>query len=145
LILIVDNDGKNPVRIMVCDDDSSMRESIVRLIQKVADEKKVAVEVKESINGLECLNQIYQAFVSGCNFEAVLLDEAMPFMKGSKCMNILRDMNKEGFMNKIRKISISSFEDLETIKYIKAQGCDEFLPKPHNKEAISKFIESLVN
>ena len=129
----------------MCDDDRAMRGSIVRQILKVAEDKKITVDVKESINGIECLNAIYQAFLSGNNYDAVLIDEAMPFMKGSKCMSILRDMYKDGFMNKIKKISISSFEDQETIKYIKTQGCDEFLPKPHNKEVISKFLESLLS
>ena len=88
-----------------------MRGSIVRQIQKVAEDKRITVDVREAINGIECLYEIYQAFVSGNKYDAVFLDEAMPFMKGSKCMSILRDMNKDGFMNKLRKISISSFED----------------------------------
>ena len=129
---------------MVCEDHSSMRESIVRLIYKVADEKKLAIEVKESINGVECLNLVYQAFVGGNNFDAVLLDEAMPFMKGSKCMAILKDMYKDGFLNKLRLVSISSFDDQETVKFIRMQGCDEFLPKPQSKETISKFLDSLL-
>ena len=129
---------------MVCEDHSAMRETIVKLITKVAEEKKIFVELKESINGIECLYAIYQAFVSGNSFEAVLLDEAMPFMNGSKCMGILRDMYKDGYVNKLRKVSISSFEDFETQKYIKSQGCDEFLPKPHTKEAIGKFLDNLL-
>jgi CheY-like chemotaxis protein len=141
----LDLDSRHSVlRIMVCEDNSTMRDSIVKLLQKVAEVKKIAVDVKETINGLECLNAIYQGFISGNNFDAVLIDEVMPFMKGSKCINLLTEMYKDGELNKLRKISISSYEDPDTKKYLRQQGCDDFMTKPHTKETIGKFLESLV-
>jgi len=139
-----DCDNKTHIRIMVCEDHTGIREAIVKLILKVAEEKNISIDVKESINGLECLHIIYQAFISRIHYDAVLIDEAMPFMKGSKCISLLRDMYREGCLNKMKKISISSFCDEDTINYLKSQGCDDFLPKPHTKEIISKFISSLV-
>ena len=141
----VENELKSVIRIMICEDDSGLRTSIKRLITKNSEEKKLSVDVEESINGLECLYKIYKDFISGYNFDAILIDECMPFMKGSNCISILKSMHTDGYLNKIKTISISSFEDLETIKYIKSHGCDDILPKPHTKEVISKFLDTLIS
>ena len=130
---------------MVCEDDSGLRSSIKRLIIKSSEEKKQFIEVEESINGLECLYKIYKDFTLGNNYDAILIDESMPFMKGSSCISILKTMHLEGSLNKIKTVSISSFDDLETIKFIKSNGCDEILPKPHTKEVISKFLDTLTS
>ena len=130
---------------MLCEDDFGIRNTIKRLIQKVADEKKMVLDIEEAINGVECLYKIYKDYLNGTKYDSILIDENMPFMKGSNCISILKNMYSEGYLNKIKIISISSFEDVETMKYIKSQGCDEFLPKPHSKEVISKFLDSLVS
>ena len=131
-------------RIMVCEDHTAMRETIVRLIRKVSKEKKLFVDVKESINGLECLYAIYHGFISGCKYDAVLLDETMPFMNGSKCINLLMNMYQDGYINKIKRVSISSFDNEEIVKIIRLQGCEEFLPKPICEEVMSNFIDNLI-
>lgn len=139
-------DGKHTViRIMVCDDQSDLREAIVNLLEKIANEKKLLLEVKESINGLECLNAVYQAFVKEIGFDAVFLDEQMPYMKGSKCSSLMTEMQREGCLNKFRKVSISSFEDPDMMKHLKSMGIDEFIPKPHTKEVLTKFLDSLAS
>ena len=135
---------KTVIRIMICEDDSGIRNTIKRQIINISDKKKLVQEIEESINGVECLYKIYKDFVLGSNYDAVLIDEMMPFMKGSVCINILKNMYSDGYLNKIKIISISSLDDQESIKYLKSQGCDEFLPKPHSKEVISKFLDSLV-
>ena len=142
--LIIENEVKTVIRIMICEDDSGIRNIIKRQFTNVSEKKKLAIELEESINGIECLYKIYKDFVTGNNYDAVLIDETMPFMKGSICINILKNMYSDGYLNKIKIISITALDDQESIKYIKSQGCDEFLPKPHSKEVISKFLDSLV-
>jgi len=139
-----ENDIKATSKIMICEDDSGIRNTIKRIVSKVAEEKKHPIEIEDSINGVECMYKIYKDFVIGNKYDAILIDETMPFMKGSTCINILKNMYLDGYINKIKIISISAYDDQETMKYIKAQGCDEFLPKPHTKDTISKFIDSLM-
>ena len=130
---------------MLCEDDYGIRSTIKRLFMRVSEEKKLSIDLEESINGIECLYKIYKDYINGTKYDSVLLDENMPFMKGSNCMTILKNLYTEGFLNRIRMISISSFEDQENMKFMKTQGCDEFMPKPHSKEVISKFLDSLVS
>lgn len=136
---------KNITKIMICEDDYGIRNTIKRLITKISEEKKINIELEEAINGLECLYKIYKDYVNGTKYDSILLDENMPFMKGSSCIAILKNMYSEGYLNRIRMISISSFEDQEIMKFIKSQGCDEFMPKPHTREIISRFIDSLIS
>jgi CheY-like chemotaxis protein len=132
------------LKIMICEDDYGIRNTIKRLFIRVSEEKKISIELEESINGLECIYRIYKDYINGTKYDSVLLDENMPFMKGSNCMTILKNMYTEGSLNKIKIISISSFDDQETMKFIKLQGCDDFMPKPHTREVVSKFLDSLV-
>ena len=129
---------------MICEDDTGVRTSIKRLIKKYSEEKKLTVEVEESINGLECLYKIYKDFITEKNFDVILIDESMPFMKGSTCISILKSMQNDGCLNTLRAVSISSFEDLENMDIIRSHGCDEFMPKPHTKEVISTLLDSLL-
>lgn len=141
----IENEVKSIIKIMICDDDSGINKCIRRLITMSAEKKKIAIELEDSMNGLECMYKIYKDYLNGNKYDAVMIDENMPFMKGSTCTNILKNMYSEGYLNKIRIISISSYEDQETMKFIKSLGCDEFLPKPHSKEIISKFLDTLVS
>lgn len=128
---------------MICEDDYGIRNTMKRLFMRVSEEKKISIDLEESINGLECLYKIYKDYSNGTKYDSVLLDENMPFMKGSNCMSILKNMYAEGSLNRIKIISISSFEDQENMKFLRSQGCDEFMPKPHTREVVSKFLDSL--
>ena len=139
------NEFKCSLKIMICDDDSSVRISLKRIINKCGEEKRIFVDIEETINGLECLFKVYNDYLMGNKYDLVFLDENMPFMKGSICSNILKNMYFEGQMNKIKLISISSFEDQEIQKFLKQQGFDDFLQKPHSRETISKFFQNFLS
>ena len=129
---------------MICDDDSGIRNCIKRLILIVCNSNRITIDLTESINGIDCLHKIYKDYINGINYDALLIDENMPFMKGSSCIRILKNMYSEGHLNKFRMMSISSNDDNDTYNLLKANGCEEFLPKPHTKEIISKFLNSLI-
>lgn len=130
---------------MICDDDTTVRVSMKRNFNKCAEEKRIFLDIEESINGLECLYKIYSDFLVGIKYDIVFMDENMPFMKGSLAANILKNMALEGHMNKPRLISISSFEDEGIQNFLKEQGFNEFLKKPHTKETISKFMDQFIH
>ena len=130
---------------MICDNDFSVMYSIKSLINKISGDKKINIYLEESNNGIECLYKIFKDFVNGIKYEAILIDENMPVMKGSNFIIILNNLYSQGYLNKIRMISMSSLDDIETIKILKSQGSEEILPKPLNKETLSIFIDSIIS
>jgi len=115
---------------MICDDEHLIAESVDRLLKKVCDKRKVILKTQISKNGIECLYQIYKEYIEGRKIDLLLIDENMPFMIGSECIKILRNLMMDKWINKFKIYSITGYTDSEHLNYIKAAGSDGFYSKP---------------
>lgn len=72
--------------------------------------------------------------------DIILLDEQMPFMNGSKCCKILKDIIREQGLNKIRIYSTSTLNNDQMVEYKLNFGFDGFIAKPVN---VAKLTQEL--
>jgi CheY-like chemotaxis protein len=115
---------------MICDDEHLIAESVERLLKKVGDKKKINLDIKISKNGIECLYQIYNEAIAGRKIDLLLIDENMPFMIGSECIRILRNLMTDKRIAKFKIYSITGYVDSDHVNYIKTSGSDGFYSKP---------------
>jgi CheY-like chemotaxis protein len=129
---------------MICDDEKEVRSSIRRLLCALPKfDNDYTLITQETFNGIECLYKIYKDFRNGIQYNLLLIDENMPYLKGSTVAYVLKEMKDEGQINNIRIISISGDTYPDTIKYIMSKGVEEIIFKPVNKNSLESMIKSI--
>ncbi len=129
---------------MICDDEVSITASMIKLSMRLSKELVLEFDTEVTHNAVDCLSKIFKDYYSGIKYDVLFIDETMPFMRGSLLIQLLKNIacNKE--LNHIKIISITGYEDINILNYIKSYGCDGFLKKPVRypdfKEFIKKFI-----
>ena len=117
-------------RILVVDDDRSVRESIVRILRSKNDK--------------------YEVFAAGDGFQAgsalsnfrpdlVILDLMLPGIDGFRVCELIRQQDK-----KIKILAITGYSTRENKKKILAKGADSFLSKPFEMAELMKKMEKLL-
>lgn len=126
------------LNVIVCDDSTSVRESLKNMLQKIT-LNKYELRFFQAINGLDCLSLIYTK--KEINFDLLLIDETMPYLNGSNLIKLLILLRKEKFQLKMKIVSISGNNDESFMKYLKTEGCDDVL----SKEIKISDLENLIN
>lgn len=126
---------------MVCDDSTSVRDSLKNMLENIKKDK-FNLNYYEAINGLDCLVQLY---IQKTKFDLLLIDENMPFLKGSAVVNLLREIRKDKFQTEMKIVSISGDNNEDFIKYLKKQGFDHVLSKDIKKRDLEDQIQILLS
>ena len=126
---------------MVCDDSTSVRDSIKNLLDNIK-KQKFNLRYYESINGLDCLAQLY---TKKTNFDLLLIDENMPYLKGSVVVKLLQDVRKDKFQAEMRIISISGDNNKDFINYLLNEGCNDVMSKEIRKRELEEQINILLS
>jgi len=116
----------NKHKILVIDDEQSIRESISMILEY----ENYLVEL--AANGVQGLNLFNEQ-----NFDAVLLDVKMPGLDGIEVLQLLKERNKN-----IPIIMISGHGTIETAIECTKKGAYDFLEKPLDRD---KLLISLRN
>ncbi len=116
----------NKYKILVIDDEQSIRESISMILEY----ENYLVEL--AANGVQGLNLFNEQ-----NFDAVLLDVKMPGLDGIEVLQLLKERNKN-----IPIIMISGYGTIETAIECTRKGAYDFLEKPLDRD---KLLISLRN
>ena len=116
----------NKYKILVIDDEQSIRESISMILEY----ENYLVEL--AANGVQGLNLFNEQ-----NFDAVLLDVKMPGLDGIEVLQLLKERNKN-----IPIIMISGHGTIETAIECTKKGAYDFLEKPLDRD---KLLISLRN
>jgi signal transduction histidine kinase len=116
-------------RILVVDDNDSVRESLVLLIQGMGH------EVSEAANGLEALNKAKHA-----RFDVVLLDIGMPGMNGYE---VARRLRQDPGLAGLTLIALSGYSQGVDRRESFRAGFDHYLVKPLNPEELNMLLEDL--
>ena len=135
------------IKILIVDDEIFARNTIKRYINKINKTKLIEFNIiyEEADNCFKAIEIIYDNFLVNQFFNFVIIDECMPYMKGSTLINLLRELNEENYFYKMIFISYTSFDTIEKKKYIIGKGADEILNKPVTYEQFSSLINILVN
>ena len=114
-------------KILLVDDDECLRESF-KVILKESD-----FDVLEAPDGKNAL-KILQSHP----FDAVILDDNLPFIQGSELLGLIRIQNP-----KIKIIIMSGLFNAEGIRRIKQQSADLVLEKPFDLKVIIDYLKNI--
>ena len=133
---------ENIVRILVVDDELLVRNTIKRYFKKLNEDSTsiYKIEFFEAENCFNAMQLLYKSFTQNLLFNYVIIDEHMPFMKGSTLIKLMTQLYHENNFYKINFISYTSFDTSEKKKYILDQGADHILNKPINFDDFREFI-----
>ena len=111
-----------PYRILVVDDRDDNRQLLIKLL------KPVGFEVQEATNGIEAL-EIWDSYSP----HLIWMDMRMPVMDGYEATKRIKGTIK-GQATAVIALTASVWEEEKAV--ILAAGCDDFVRKPFQKEAI---------
>ncbi len=129
-----------PLNVIVCDDSTTVRQSIKTILLKII-VNKYELHFVEAINGLDCLSLLY--IKKDIKFDLLLLDETMPYLNGSSLIRLLVSLRKDKFQSEMKIVSISGNNDESFIEYLKKEGCYDVLSKEIKKSDLEKLIDNL--
>ena len=129
---------------MICDDEKEVRSALRRLLSSLPKYSfDYSIMTQETFNGIECLYKIYKDFRNGIKYDLLLIDENMPYLKGSTVAYVLKEMKNEGQINNIKIVSISGDTYPGTVKYILSKGVEEIIFKPVNRNSLECLMKSI--
>lgn len=113
-------------KILLVDDDECLRESFKLIL------KESGFEVVEAPDGKSALKDLQTQ-----PFDAVILDDNLPFIQGSELLGLIRIQNP-----KIKIIIMSGLFNAEGIRRIKQQSADLVLEKPFDFNIIVDYLKN---
>jgi CheY-like chemotaxis protein len=119
-----------PFRVLVVDDDASIRKMIVAAL------KRGPYQFFEAPNGKEALD-----LMRSDHPDVVVLDLMMPILSG---WDVLRERQNDPELSRIPVILISANRDPEIATAVD-KGICAFLPKPFDIGALTALVHSCVN
>jgi DNA-binding response OmpR family regulator len=120
----------HPKRILVVDDDSSLRSLLTLVIEEEG------YEVIEARNGEDCLIQFTRKPP-----DLVLLDAVMPDMDGFECCEKLRSLNPA---KELPILMITFLDDQESIEKAFAVSATDYLTKPIHWAVLLQRLKRLI-
>ena len=126
------------INIIIADDEKFIRHSSVRILQSVADELGIRLNVIEAEDGIECLFIVYKCIAQGIKISMVFSDENMNFIKGSRSSELLWEILQMKNMSCIPFYLVTAYDN-SMIKKCKTESISQVLSKPLSK-AVAKNI-----
>ncbi len=123
-----DGGGKRP-RVLVIDDEPSIREVVRRLLDQAGCD---VVEAPDGRSGL--------AMTAGRQFDAVITDVRMPGLSGLELLAELKRANPEGVV-----IMMTGYADMETVLAALRADADDFVMKPVNVHALAAVVRRAID
>jgi signal transduction histidine kinase/CheY-like chemotaxis protein len=126
--------------ILLCDDDLIILSSVKRLIIQILKNYNIEFEVDTISSGIECLYLIYNERKNQKYYDLLIIDESMPFMRGSLVVKNLKSLISENEMKDICIYVCSSYEDSSVKNQILSSGCNDILKKPLKEDVLLKIF-----
>lgn len=120
-----------PIRVMIADDHSMVREGIKQLLELEGD---IAV-VAEASNGKECIELLNED-----KMDVLLLDINMPNINGLQVLQYIRENNK-----KIKVLILTIHNEIEYLVRAVEIGVDGYVLKDSNSAVLKKAIYTVYN
>jgi DNA-binding response OmpR family regulator len=117
----------SPATILVCDDESDIRELLRELLGRTG------YHVLEAADGQEALRTLY-----GSSPDLVLLDVSMPNLDGWGTLERIRDVSDVPVI-----MLTARTEELERVRGLKG-GADDYVTKPFGRQELLARVEALL-
>lgn len=116
-------------KILVVDDDPSVRE----LLEKALESPEY--EVRGAADGVEALERIKDA-----TFDIYLIDLMMPRMGGMDLLRALKDFDREAIV-----FIITGFGSEESAREARELGCSDYITKPFDVDEVKALIREALD
>lgn len=127
------------MKILIAEDDAVTSRLVESLVAPYG-------EVHIAKRGSEVISQWEDAVKSDAPFDLIFLDIMMPEVSGQEALELIRDYEKENFIEAdkaVKVIMLSSLEDGENIYQAHLQGCVNYLVKPISRDRLIRAIKDL--
>lgn len=151
LNISIDNINNKPepkkpkFRILIVDDDSIIRKSLIKYVNKYSEDMNMSVDIKEADNSVSCLNLIYNYFTQNKFFDIIIIDEIMPLVKGSLIIELLKNLYNEENFKKPYIMSYTILDNPNMKEAILAKGADCIVTKPIQYKTFIDIIEGVIS
>jgi DNA-binding NtrC family response regulator len=115
-------------RILICDDEEGIRESLKLILQEKYD-------IIFSANGKQCLDCIKQTG----DIDLLLLDIKMPKLNGLEILTQLKTANPN-----LKVIMVTGYKSVETATEAIQLGADDYIVKPFDSQDILNKVGRLL-
>ena len=118
---------ENKVKILVCDDERGVRDSLKLILEPEYDLSYVT-------NGEEALRAL-----EGSNPDLMILDVKMPRMGGVEALRTIKDLRPS-----IKVLMITGYESHDVAAQATKVGADDYLTKPFESKKVLAKIQALL-
>jgi CheY-like chemotaxis protein len=136
-----DDNSEYKNNVIVVDDESVIRQSTIRLLNKVLVEKGIRANIIEASDGIECLYQYYIHIKEGKNVLFIICDETMTFLNGSTTAQIIYEISTSKNMTHLPFYILSAYENLSL--GIANDALNAIFTKPLRKQHIEEIIDNI--
>jgi CheY-like chemotaxis protein len=132
------------VRVLLIDDEPLIRKSLKKHLEKISKTADTNLYCDEASNCFEAIDIIYKNFIQNVKFDIIIIDEYMPYMKGSTFIKLFNQLYQESNFYNIKIISYTAFDSIEKKNLILNAGADHIINKPVSFNDFKKVILSLL-
>lgn len=137
-------DESKKIRILLVEDETTIRRSQVNLIKSYCQRKKIKVIIEECSDGFECLNKLYTGFSLNHKYRCIITDDSMKFLNGQFMSYIIQYLITEQVLYPIT-IYLVSANDYPERTLHGMELFDEVFTKPITKDNLKTIFDSLHN
>jgi HD-like signal output (HDOD) protein len=125
------------MKVLIVDDQLVSRKKVQKIFEGFCSADAVD-------SGRAALDACRKSWEENAPYQLITLDISMPDMNGMEVLQTIREKEAERGISKeqqVKILMISSTSDKDTVITCIQAGCDDYLVKPLNKEAISAKLE----
>jgi signal transduction histidine kinase len=132
---------KPKFNIIVVDDEAVIRQSTIRLLNKILKEKNINANILEASDGIECLYLYYTHIKDGKSISFILSDETMVYMNGGSTAQGLSSIIRNSNLSHVPFFILSAYENLSFSNDNNA--IDGVFTKPLCKQYVEEILKKI--
>jgi len=131
-------------KVLVIDDEFLIRSTVKRYFTKInISQQIIDYTIFEASNVFEAINIIYSMYLEKKYIDFIIIDEQMPYIKGSHMISMFKLIASENNFCDIKFVSYSAFNTKEIKEIIKEKGADYIINKPASFNEFYDIINDL--
>ena len=127
---------KTSKKILIIDDNSIILNSLTNLISTTLDKHKIKADIITGNDGLDLIREVIEDHKLGNKLLCCFVDENMEYIGGAQAVSIIRNLENQKKLTKIKICGISSVE-MENNN----NNFDINMPKPLNVGDVEKVLK----
>jgi len=129
---------------LVIDDEFLRRSTVKRYFTKLnISQQIIDYTIYEAANVFQAIIIIYNMYLEKKYIDFIIIDEQMPYIKGSHMIYLFKLIASENNFYDIKFVSYSAFNTKEIKEIIKSKGADFIINKPASYNQFYEIVNEL--